>query len=245
MATPRHSLRAAIVLTLLLASSPILGDTVTTTTIAEVEKILGLTFTPAQRSQMVELLNDSSYWGNRTAFESMRGYRPGISSAVRNLLAAVVGQSQLVSLNLPDYPYSAMSLIIDAEAAAAFDELTRSGDDALLTAQGKWDWPNLLRTARTIPAAEYLQADRLRRKLIQDMSILMNTVDVWVASDVDDATLFISDLTGQPCVVIPHGGGTSLSFVGRLYDEATILALAKAYQDATLYHLSKPPLFVQ
>ena len=173
------------------------------------------------------------------------GYRPGISSAVRNLLAAVVGQSQLVSLNLPDYPYSAMSLIIDAEAAAAFDELTRSGDDALLTAQGKWGWPNLLRTARTIPAAEYLQADRLRRKLIQDMSILMNTVDVWVASDVDDATLFISDLTGQPCVVIPHGGGTSLSFVGRLYDEATILALAKAYQDATLYHLSKPPLFVQ
>ncbi len=173
------------------------------------------------------------------------GYRPGVSSTVRNKLAAIVGQSQLVNVNLPEYPYSAMSLIIDAEAAAAFDELTRSGDDALLTAQGKWDWPNFLRTARTIPAVEYLQADRLRYKLIQDMAALMNTVDIWVASDMEDATLLISNLTGQPCVVIPHGNGTSLSFVGRLYDEATILALAKAYQDVTSYHIGKPPLFVQ
>ena len=73
----------------------------------------------------------------------------------------------------------------------------------------------------------------------------MNTIDVWVASDMEDATLFITNLTGQPCVVIPHGGGTSLSFIGRLYDEATILALAKAYQDSTSYHVDKPPLFVE
>lgn len=137
-----------------------------------------------------------------------------------------------------------MTLIVEVEAAAAFDELTRSGRDALLTAQGKWDWPNLLRTARTIPAVEYLQADRLRHKLIQDMGEIMETVDVWVASDLEEATLFISNLTGQPCVVIPHGDGTSLSFVGRLYDEATILPLAKAYQDATGFHTDRSPLFV-
>jgi len=172
------------------------------------------------------------------------GYRPGVSSAIRNQLAAIVGESQLVSLSLPYYPYSAMTMIVDAEAAAVFDELTRSGDDALLTAQGKWDWPNLLRTARTIPAVEYIQADRLRRRLIQDVAALMNTVDVWVASD-EWATLCITNLTGQPCVVIPHGGGNSLSFIGGLYDEATILALAKAYQDRTAYHTGKPPLFVE
>jgi len=173
------------------------------------------------------------------------GYRPGVSSTVRNQLAAIVGQSQLVSLSLPDYPYSDMCLIIDADPASAFSELTESGDDALLTAQGKWDWPNLLRTARTIPAAEYLKADRLRHKLIQEMGALMNTVDVWVAGGMENATLYITNLTGQPCVVIPHGGGTSISFIGRLYDEATILSLAKAYQDATSYHVDKPPLFVQ
>ena len=308
----RHLLGAAVVMTLLV-SSPILAAPVTTTTIAETEKILGLTFTPAQRSQMVELLNDTGYWGNRTAFESMRTHRllnsdppalvfnpvplglefesaqkpiswsPPIHTArpsnmadlafysVRDL-GELIRTRQLTSLELttlclerlkrydsklfcvvtlaedlalPDHPYSAMSLIIDAEAAAAFDELTRLGGDALLTAQGRWDWPNLLRTARTIPAVEYLQADRLRHRLIQDMAGLMNTVDVWVASDLEEATLFISNLTGQPCVVIPNGDGTSLSFVGKLYDEATILALAKAYQDATSYHTNKPPLFVQ
>jgi Asp-tRNA(Asn)/Glu-tRNA(Gln) amidotransferase A subunit family amidase len=172
------------------------------------------------------------------------GYRPGVSSTVRNRLAAIVGQSQIVSLDLPDYPHVAMSLILDAEAAAVFDEFTRSGEDTLLTGQGKWDWPNLLRTARTIPAVEYLQADRLRRKLIQEMAVVMNTVDVWVANNLEEATLFISNLTGQPCVIIPHGNGSSLSFIGRLYDEATILTLAKVYQDATSYHISKPPLFI-
>jgi len=185
-----------------------------------------------------------NYEPDRDLSDLRVGYRPGVSSAIRNQLAAIVGESQLVSLSLPYYPYSAMTMIVDAEAAAVFDELTRSGDDALLTAQGKWDWPNLLRTARTIPAVEYIQADRLRRRLIQDVAALMNTVDVWVASD-EWATLCITNLTGQPCVVIPHGGGNSLSFIGGLYDEATILALAKAYQDRTAYHTGKPPLFVE
>jgi hypothetical protein len=137
-------------------------------------------------------------------------------------------------------------ILILAEAAAAFDELTRSGGDAFLTGQGPRDWPVLLRAARTIPAVEYLQADRLRHKLIQEMATLMGTVDLIVATESDDyATLFIPNLTGQPCVVIPNGGATSLRFIGKLYDEATILAFAKAYQEATGFHTNRPPLFMQ
>jgi Asp-tRNA(Asn)/Glu-tRNA(Gln) amidotransferase A subunit family amidase len=173
------------------------------------------------------------------------GYRPDVNTSIRNRLASIVGESQWVQMDLPNYPYAAISLVLDVEAAAAFDELTRSKKDSLLVAQGPWDWPNLYRTARTIPAVEYVQADRLRYKLIQEMAVLMSTVDVWVASNLEDASLFISNLTGQPCVVIPHGGGTSLSFIGRLYDEATILALAKSYQDATTYHLSRPSEFTK
>jgi Asp-tRNA(Asn)/Glu-tRNA(Gln) amidotransferase A subunit family amidase len=86
---------------------------------------------------------------------------------------------------------------------------------------------------------------RLRHKLIQDMRVLMKTVDVFVPTNDDQDTLFCSNQTGQSCVAVPNGGGTSLSFVGKLYDEARILALAKAYQDATGFHTNRPPLFVQ
>jgi Asp-tRNA(Asn)/Glu-tRNA(Gln) amidotransferase A subunit family amidase len=131
------------------------------------------------------------------------------------------------------------------EPAAAFDELTRFGADEFLTSQGTFDWPNTFRTARTVPAVEYLQADRLRKKLIEEMAAIMETVDVFVAPNTDSASVDVSNLTGQPCVVIPHGGSTSLSFIGKLYDEATVLALAKAYQDSTTFHTGRPPQFIQ
>jgi Asp-tRNA(Asn)/Glu-tRNA(Gln) amidotransferase A subunit family amidase len=174
------------------------------------------------------------------------GYRGNLASAVTNRLAAIVGASQLVKLDLPDYPHAGMAWIVTgAESAAVFDELTRFSADEFLTSQGTFDWPNTFRTARTVPAVEYLQADRLRRKLIEEMAEIMRTVDVLVTLNNDEALLFISNLTGQPTVVIPHGGSTSLSFIGRLYDEATILALAKAYQDSTAFHTGRPPQFVQ
>ena len=155
-------------------------------------------------------------------------------------------QSPLVGITLPNYPYNGMaSIIAFVEAAAAFDELTRFGGDAFLTAQGTYDWPNMLRTARTVPAVEYLQANRLRKKLIRDMATLMNTVDLFVVTDSDAASLAMSNLTGQPCVVIPNGGETSLSFIGKLYDEATLLAFARAYQEATGFQTNRPPLFIQ
>jgi Asp-tRNA(Asn)/Glu-tRNA(Gln) amidotransferase A subunit family amidase len=175
------------------------------------------------------------------------GYGSDVSATVRNRLAAIATQSPLVNITVPNYPYFGMAnILILAEAAAAFDELTRFGGDAFLTGQSTRDWPNLLRTARTIPAVEYLQADRLRHKLIQEMATLMSTVDLFVTTESDDyATLYIPNLTGQPCVVVPNGGATSLRFTGKLYDEATILAFARAYQNATGFHTNRPPLFIQ
>ena len=162
-----------------------------------------------------------------------------------NRLAALVGPDRLVPITLPDYPIQGMAwVILSVESAAVFDELTRFGADDFLSGQGRDDWPNIFRTGRTVPAVEYLQADRLRRKLIEDMAALMKTVDVFVAPNTDGESVYVSNLTGQPCVVIPHGGSTSLSFIGKPHDEATVLALAKAYQDLTTFHQGRPPLFV-
>jgi Asp-tRNA(Asn)/Glu-tRNA(Gln) amidotransferase A subunit family amidase len=167
----------------------------------------------------------------------------GVSSTTRSCLAALVGESHLVNFTLPNYPYQAMSLICDTEAAAAFDELTRFNGDAYLTSQGTWDWPNDLRVARTVPAVEYLQANRLRQKLIQDMAAVLEDIDLYVTPGTDEASSFITNLTGHPCVVIPNGGASSLSFIGKPLDEATILILAKAYQNATSFHTGRPAGF--
>jgi Asp-tRNA(Asn)/Glu-tRNA(Gln) amidotransferase A subunit family amidase len=175
------------------------------------------------------------------------GYGSGVSTTVQNRLATIASQSPPVGITLPNYPYNGMaSIIAFVEGAAAFDELTRFGGDAFLTAQTTYDWPNYFRTARTVPAVEYLQANRLRKKLIQEMATLMNTVDLFVLAESDTSpSLAMSNLTGQPCVVVPNGGESSLSFIGKLYDEATLLAFARAYQEATGFQTNRPPLFIQ
>lgn len=173
------------------------------------------------------------------------GYRGVLPSEVTNRLATLIGLDRLTPVALPDYPVVGMAwTILSAEAAAVFDELTRFGGDDFLEGQGRDSWPNVFRTGRTVPAVEYLQADRLRQKLIEDMAALMKTVGVLVAPNTDFESLYVSNLTGQPCVVIPHGGPTSLSFIGKPHDEATVLALAKAYQDLTTFHQGRPPLFI-
>jgi Asp-tRNA(Asn)/Glu-tRNA(Gln) amidotransferase A subunit family amidase len=171
-----------------------------------------------------------NYDANRDVKTLRVGYRNVVSAQTLQRLAALVGQDHLVSVTLPNCPYNEMSLVLNAEAAAAFDELTRSGRDDLLTAQGNFDWPNTFRAARTIPAVEYLQANRLRHKLVQDMAAMMKDIDVFVTTQADDATLYVTNLTGQPCAVIPTGGATSLSIIGKPLDEATVLLLAQAYQ---------------
>jgi Asp-tRNA(Asn)/Glu-tRNA(Gln) amidotransferase A subunit family amidase len=154
---------------------------------------------------------------------------------------------ELIPIELPDYPVYALSIILSAEAAAAFDDLTRSGRDSLLVRQIKNAWPNTFRASRFIVAVEYIQANRLRYQIIQEMQNLMDTVDVYVTPSFGE-NLLLTNLTGHPCVVLPNGfnaegSPTSISFIGRLFDEATVLSVAKQYQDATDFHLKHPPLF--
>jgi len=155
--------------------------------------------------------------------------------------------AQLIPMALPHLPVEAMSIILSAEAAAAFDELTLSGKDDLLVRQIKNAWPNAFRTARFIPAVEYLQANRARYLLVQEMAKLMKDIEVYVAPSFGGDDLLLTNLTGHPCVVVPNGfdqegSPTSISFMGRLYDEGTVLAVARAYQEATDFHLQHPPM---
>ena len=140
------------------------------------------------------------------------------------------------------------SAILSPEAAAAFDDLTRSGRDQLLTAQGPNDWPNTFRVARFVPAVEYINANRIRSQLMSAAADAMRDYDVVVSPSFGGGTLLLTNLTGHPTAVVPSGftpEGTpvSISFVGSLWGEAAALAAARAYQDATDWHTRVPPLF--
>lgn len=156
--------------------------------------------------------------------------------------------ANLIEIKLPDLPIDPMQIILSAEAAAAFDELTRSNRDDLLVRQIKNAWPNSFRASRFIPAVEYIQANRIRTVLIAQMAELMAHIDVYVSPSWEGDNLLLTNLSGHPCVVLPNGFDdegepTSITFMGRLFDEATVLAAAKIYQDATDFHKKHPPLF--
>lgn len=168
------------------------------------------------------------------------GYRSRyVNAANLDRLSRIAPRTNFVSLELPAFPFDPISTILFVEAATAFEELTRSGGDAYIPEF----WANTFRVARTVPAVEYLQADRLRRKAGVAMNELFESVDLYVTSGSDDPNLLANNLTGHPCVVVPNGSGTSLTFVGQLYDEARLLAVARAYQEATNLHTNRPPTF--
>jgi len=154
---------------------------------------------------------------------------------------------ELIPITLPDLPIYPMSFILTAEAGAAFDELTRSNRDDLLVRQGRNAWPNVFRASRFIPAVEYIQANRLRYLWLQEMKKIFEKVDVYVAPPFGP-NLLLTNLTGHPAVVLPNGFDekghpVSITFIGNLFDEGRLLAVAKAYQDATDFHKKHPPLF--
>jgi Asp-tRNA(Asn)/Glu-tRNA(Gln) amidotransferase A subunit family amidase len=155
---------------------------------------------------------------------------------------------ELVPIELPDLPVSALSFILSAEAGAAFDDLTRSGRDDLLVRQVEDAWPNVFRQARTIPAVEYIQANRVRTLVMREMERILEGVDCWVAPSFGGDNLLLTNLTGHPAAVVPNGFATdgtptSVTFNGRLFGESEILALAKAYQQATGFHTRHPRAF--
>jgi len=160
---------------------------------------------------------------------------------------------ELVPVNFPDsgvYQFNIMDVIIGAECAAQFDELTRNNIDDLLTRQTKNDWPNQFRTARFVPAVEYINAQRHRYVLMQKVNEVINQYDAIICPSRGDGNQSaITNLTGHPVVCVPDGFNkksntpTGISFVGKLYDEATILLVAKKYQEQTNWDETHPSLF--
>jgi len=154
--------------------------------------------------------------------------------------------AKLEPIDLPDFPTDAINFILAAEAAAAFDDLTRSKGIDQLTEQGPGAWPNTFRTSRFIPAVEYIRAQRARTLLVRKMDALMARYDVFLSPARGSASLPITNLTGHPAVCLKAGftGGLpqALMITGRLYDEATVLRVALAYERATKWHTMNPDL---
>lgn len=171
----------------------------------------------------------------------------------------------LVPVKLPDFPYSSVTPVLTVEAAAAFDDLTRSGRDKLLNGQEPYDWPNSFRVARMFSGVDYVQAMRARSVLIEKMAEMFRDVDVIVTPS-GGSQLSATNLSGNPAVIVPNGlrgadapaapdptdgalgnvGGpgtpVSITFLGRLYDDARLLQFASAYQRRTGFHLRHPSI---
>jgi Asp-tRNA(Asn)/Glu-tRNA(Gln) amidotransferase A subunit family amidase len=172
---------------------------------------------------------------------------------------------ELIPVELPKLPYDAMTPLLMAEAAAAFDDLTMTGRDRQLTEQGIEDWPNVFRIARFLPAVEYIQANRARTLAVRQLSALFEKVDVIVTPSTGEQ-LTATNLTGHPALILPNGmrgadapkppkiddgnnddiGGpgtpVSLTFLAGLYQEQKLAAFAQAYQQATGFHKLHPKL---
>jgi Asp-tRNA(Asn)/Glu-tRNA(Gln) amidotransferase A subunit family amidase len=153
--------------------------------------------------------------------------------------------AKLEPMTLPEFPANAIGFILSAEAAAAFDDLTRSKGIDELTEQGPGAWPNTFRSSRFIPAVEYIRAQRARTLLNRQMDALMSKYDVFL-SPTGSASLGITNLTGHPAACLKagfvNGLPQALMITGRLYDEASVLRVALAYERATKWHTMNPAL---
>jgi Asp-tRNA(Asn)/Glu-tRNA(Gln) amidotransferase A subunit family amidase len=173
---------------------------------------------------------------------------------------------KLVPVEMPHgNHFGDMTPLLEAEGAAAFDELTLSGRDKLLTGQKSFDWPNQFRVARFYSAVDYIQAQRARTLAMAAMAKLFDEVDV-IVTPWEGTQLTATNLTGHPAVILPNGlrgddapeptddgdgvlenvGGpgtpVSLTFLGALYSDARLAAFARAYQEATGFHRMHPKL---
>jgi len=182
---------------------------------------------------------------DKAAFERDSPDKSQDQAALRDLRA--MGY-KLEPVTLPDLPAGDMLIILEAEAAAAFDDLTRSNRDDEMVRQVEDAWPNVFRAARLIPAVEYIQANRARRLLMERFDAALAGVDVFVHPVFTSRALVMANLTGHPAVAVPSGfrgdgTPTSISFTGRLYGEEKLCLVAHAYQRWSRFHLRHPPAF--
>ena len=160
---------------------------------------------------------------------------------------------ELVPIVFPDsgvYNFNVMDIVISAECAAAFDDFTRTGLDDQMTWQNKFDWPNSFRVSRLIPAVEYINANRHRYLLMQQVNAALKDIDVLICPTRGSGSQSaITNLTGHPAICMPTGFDkrfntpTSVTLLGKLYGEAAMLTAAKALQQATPWDDVHPPMF--
>ena len=154
--------------------------------------------------------------------------------------------ARLDPIELPQFSTGSLRIILVAEAAAAFDDITRDGRVNQLSGQAPGDWPNSFRTSRFIPAVEYIRAQRARTLLMREMDKLMSKWDVFVSPAPGSASLLVTNLTGHPQVCVPcgfiDGLPRSIMFTGGLYDEGAPLRVALAYERATNWHTMRPKM---
>lgn len=180
-------------------------------------------------------------WPSRKPLKELRvGYFEDKGAATAEADLKVLRQLgvQLKPITLPWRLASAIAgIILESEAATVFDDLTRAG-----VQEGIGSWAITFRRARFYTAVDYLRAQRLRTTLMRQMADLFQTIDVYVGGN----DLAIANLTGHPTICLPNGFNsnntpTAITFTGALFGEADLLHLAKAYQEATGYHLRRPP----
>src|SRR6185312_1667572 len=162
-------------------------------------------------------------------------------------------------VTLPDWPYDSLQLILFAEAAAAFEELTLSGQDDQLKAQVDDAWPNLFRQARFLSAVDFVQADRFRRKVATEMQRVFSNVDLLIVPSLRDEMLVITNFTGHPSLTFragfvnvsdarsdwapdpknplpkfnpPRRVPHGVTLIGRMFDEGTIARAGVAMERA-------------
>jgi len=173
-------------------------------------------------------------------------------------------------VTLPDWPYDSLQLILFAEGAAAFEEMTLSGQAAQLKVQVPDAWPNLFREARFLSAVDFVQADRLRRKVATEMARVFSNVDMLLVPSLRDEMLVISNFTGHPSLTLragfvqvsearsdwapdpahplpkfspPRRVPHGVTLIGRLFDEGTIARAGIAMEKAFAVADERPPTF--
>jgi Asp-tRNA(Asn)/Glu-tRNA(Gln) amidotransferase A subunit family amidase len=157
----------------------------------------------------------------------------------------------LKPMNFPDsevYKFDMIGMVIGAESAAAFDEFTRTDMDDQMTRQNKYDWPNYFRVSRTIPAVEYINTNRHRSILMQNVNQVMENFDIIITPSFVGKQLSITNLTGHPALCMPigftkQGSPNSITFLANLFKEEDLLAFGKYFQDNTNYEEVHPPKF--
>ena len=173
------------------------------------------------------------------------------STEKQTLVALKEMGAQLIPFVFPDNLHGdeMLSLIIGVESAAAFDQLTLSSKDDQMVQQNKDRWPSVFRTSQFVPAVAYVNACRIRYEIMKKMDPLIDSYDIIITPPETGDQLAITNLTGNPSVTLPNGFGSdgmpaSISFIGKHFGEAILLAFAKKYQEHTGFYLKHPPGFL-